>query len=153
MKRRTLLASCSAGALTLCPIRPMDVHAREASQTEIKQPVEANNLAFIARAYEMRDLAVSYGDQPYGAIVVLDGIIVGESWSRVILDQDPTGHAEISAIRNAAGRLHSRHLTGAALYASSRPCPMCESAAYWAGIDRMFHGRDAVLEGPPALCR
>ncbi|NNE79546.1 MAG: nucleoside deaminase, partial [Silicimonas sp.] len=80
----------------------------------------------------MRQTAVERGDQAYSAVIVQNNQIVGQSWSRVVIDQDPTGHAEMSAIRDAARRLDSRNLTGATMYSSSRPCSMCEAAAYWA---------------------
>lgn len=118
----------------------------------IAQPDSPGDAAFIARALEMRRLAVEMGDQPYGAVIVRDGAIIGQSWSRVILDQDPTGHAEIAAIRDAARRSGSRDLSGAVMYSSSRPCPMCEAAAFWAGIGQMIHGRDATSAGTPRLC-
>ena len=119
----------------------------------IVQPAAPDKMAFIERAFEMRRLAVENGDQAYGAVIVRDNVIVGQSWSRVVLDQDPTGHAEISAIRDAARRLKSRSLKGAILYSSSRPCPMCEAAAYWADIDGMIYGRNADNAGAPRLCR
>lgn len=121
--------------------------------TAIIQPAMPDTTAFIERAFEMRRLAVENGDQAYGAVIVRDNVIVGQSWSRVVLDQDPTGHAEISAIRDAARRLKSRSLRGAILYSSSRACPMCEAAAYWADIDGMVYGRNAGYAGAPRLCR
>ncbi len=101
----------------------------------------------------MRRLAVEYGDQAYGAVIVRDSIVIGQSWSRVVLDQDPTGHAEIAAIRDAARRQKERNLKDAIMYSSSRPCPMCEAAAYWAGIDAMMYGMNANNAGAPKLCR
>ena len=118
----------------------------------IVQPQSPGDEAFIERAFDMRRLAVEQGDQAYGAVVVRDARIIGQSWSRVILDQDPSGHAEMSAIRDAALRKHSRDLSGAVLYSSSRPCPMCEAAAYWAGIENMVYGRDIRQIGTPRLC-
>ncbi len=118
----------------------------------IIQPETTDAAAFIERAFEMRRLSVENGDQAYGAVIVRDNVIVGQSWSRVVLDQDPTGHAEISAIRDAARRLNSRSLKGAIMYSSSRPCPMCEAAAYWADIDGLVYGRNADNAGTPRLC-
>ena len=118
----------------------------------IVQPATTDAAAFIERAFEMRRLAVENGDQAYGAVIVVDNVIVGQSWSRVVLDQDPTGHAEISAIRDSARRLNSRSLKGAIMYSSSRPCPMCEAAAYWADIDGLIYGRNADNAGAPRLC-
>ena len=107
--------------------------------------------AFAARALALRDEAVRRGDQPYGAVVVRKGEIVGEGVSAVITDRDPTAHAEMVAIRAAARRLASRDLAECELFGSSRACPMCEAAAYWANIGRMFHGSEAVDAGPPRL--
>jgi tRNA(Arg) A34 adenosine deaminase TadA len=69
--------------------------------------------------------------------------------SAVIARGDPTAHAEMEAIREAARRLGTRDLDGAELYGSSRACPMCEAAAYWARVSRMYAGESAQDEGPP----
>ncbi len=108
--------------------------------------------ALVARAFAMRDKAVAEGDQPYGAIVVRGADILAEMPSRVVVNGDPTAHAEMEAIRAAAKASGSRDLSGAVLVSSSRPCPMCEAAAYWAGISRLIHGRTGEDGGPPRLC-
>lgn len=100
----------------------------------------------------MRRQAISTGDQGYGALVVRDKLIVGQSPSRVIVNSDPTAHAEMEAIRDAAMRLGSRDLSGCTLYSSSPACPMCEAAAYWANIDRMVYGDSVNDGGRPSLC-
>lgn len=153
MARRWLLTVSGAAGFLLGSHGPTPAHANQQTTEPILQPATAYDMAFIERAFEMRQLAVDYGDQAYGAVIVRDGIIIGQSWSRVILDQDPTGHAEIAAIRDAARRMNSRDLDGAIMYSSSRPCPMCEAAAYWAGIDQMVHGQRADNAGSPRLCR
>ncbi|MFT5116374.1 MAG: tRNA(Arg) A34 adenosine deaminase TadA [Parasphingorhabdus sp.] len=117
----------------------------------LTQPESPDAKAFMSRAILMRDQAVSAGDQAFGAVVVRDGRIVGQSRSRVMTHSDPTAHAEMEAIRDAASRL-GRRLTGCTLYSSSRPCPMCEAAAYWANIDRMIHGLSLNNAGSPTLC-
>jgi tRNA(Arg) A34 adenosine deaminase TadA len=104
---------------------------------------------FMARAVAMRKLAVDRGDQPYGAVVVKDGHIVGEGASAVVTAPDPTAHGEVQAIRDAARRLGTGRLTGCELYTTFRPCPMCETAAYWAGIARIYHGESITDAGPP----
>jgi hypothetical protein len=103
------------------------------------------------RALELRDEALRAGDQPYGAVVAKADRIVGEAPSRVITARDPTAHAEMEAIRDAARKLGTRDLSGCDLYGSSRACKMCEAAAYWAGIARLFHGADAAGGAPPQL--
>ena len=115
----------------------------------IAQPAAPAPAAWTARALAMRRLAEQQGDQPYGAIVVREGRIVGEAPSRVVTGRDPTAHAEVEAIRDACRRLGSPSLAGAELYASSRPCRMCETAAYWAGVARMVHGADGADAGAP----
>lgn len=106
----------------------------------------ANRETFMRRAFEMRRIAVERGDQPYGAVIVRDGKVVGDGVSAVITNTDPTAHAEIQAIRDAAKRLGTRDLSGCELYGTSRACPMCEAAAYWAGVSRLFYG-DAITDG------
>jgi tRNA(Arg) A34 adenosine deaminase TadA len=109
----------------------------------------AEHQSFIAEAFRMRDEAVRAGDQPYGAVVVRDGRIIGFGRSRVVLKNDPTAHAEREAIRAAQARLASTDLSGCLLYSSSRPCGACEAAAFEARIARMIHGPAATDAGPP----
>ena len=127
-------------------------HAANTNLNAIVQPSNKNDQSFIDRAFEMRNQAVKIGDQGYGAVVVCDGIIVGQSPSHVIVHHDPTAHAEMEAIRDAAARLDSRDLSGCTLYSSSPACPMCEAAAYWAHIDRMVYGAAVSDGGRPSLC-
>jgi len=101
------------------------------------------------RAFEMRRLAVERGDQAYGAVIVKDTRIVGEGVSAVVTGNDPTAHAEIQAIRDAARRLGSRDLTGCEMYGTSRACTMCEAAAYWARVARLYYGTTIVDAGAP----
>lgn len=152
MDRRKLLGTYGLTALWLAHQLPAQGAVEQEKDGTILQPQTPTTMAFIERAFEMRRRAIEYGDQPYGAIIVINDVIVGQSWSRVILDQDPTAHAEISAIRDTARRLGSRNLSGAIMYSSSAPCPMCEAAAYWAGIERLIHGRKANDAGAPQLC-
>jgi tRNA(Arg) A34 adenosine deaminase TadA len=149
--RRRLLRLALA-MLAAIPLLRMRAAAAEARQP-IRQPEAPGPAAFMRRAFEMRDAAARAGDQPYGAAIVKDDRIVGEAPSRVVTAGDPTAHAEMEAIRDAARRLGTRDLTGCEIYASTHPCPMCEAAAYWAGIARIRHGADAADAGPPRLAR
>ncbi|MSP49021.1 MAG: nucleoside deaminase [Alphaproteobacteria bacterium] len=108
---------------------------------------------FMARAFEMRAEAIRRGDQPFGAVVVKDGRVVGEGISAVLTRPDPTARGEIEAIRDAALRLGTRDLLGAELYSTFCPCPMCEAAAAWAGIQRMWYGAEINDGGVPRLGR
>ena len=101
------------------------------------------------RAEGMRDDAVRAGDQPFGAVVLRGALIVGAAPSRVVTATDPTAHAEMEAIRDAAHRLRTRDLSGCVLVSTSRPCRMCEAAAGWAGISRMVYGEALTDAGAP----
>ena len=101
------------------------------------------------RARALRDEALRNGDQAYGAVVLRGSELVGAAPSRVVTNTDPTAHAEMEAIRDAARRLRSRDLSGCILVSTSRPCRMCESAAMWAGISRMVYGEALTDAGPP----
>jgi tRNA(Arg) A34 adenosine deaminase TadA len=104
---------------------------------------------FMDRAFEMRRKAVERGDQAFGAVIVKDSQVIGEGASAVVTLPDPTAHGEVQAIRDAARRLGTPHLAGAELYTTFRPCPMCETAAHWAGIARIYHGEAITDAGPP----
>ncbi len=97
---------------------------------------------------EFMDVAIDLSDDnfeknysgPFGACVVKDGEIIGKGINRVIKDNDPTAHAEITAIRNACKKLGTYDLTGCELYTSCYPCPMCLSAIIWANIKKVYYG-------------
>ena len=151
-RRRNFLIAAGPtllGTVTL----PRSALADSGTQEPIRQPDNPTPNAFISRAFEMRDLATANGDQGYGALIVNGaGEIVGQAPSRVVTGTDPTAHAEMEAIRDAARRLGNRDLSGHVMYSSSRPCPMCEAGAYWAGVSKMIHGRDGNDSGNPGLC-
>jgi tRNA(Arg) A34 adenosine deaminase TadA len=135
--RRALL-----GAVSLAPfaslLSPSPTTAQPASQPPILQPGERTRAGFFARARELRDQAAKEGDQSYGAVVVRDGAIVGEGRNYVVLESDPTAHAELLAVRDAARRLRTRDLSDCAVYSTATPCPMCQGALYWGRIRRVF---------------
>ena len=119
--------------------------AQPAATSQIVQPAEKTKAGFLARARALRDQAVQEGDQAYGAVVVRDGLIVGEGRNYVVLQSDPTAHAELLAVRDAARRLNKRDLSDCDVYSTATPCPMCQGALYWARI-RRYHN-DATPEG------
>ena len=91
--------------------------------------------AFLRRALDLARTHSRGGmNGPFGAVVVREGQLVGEGWNRVVETSDPTAHAEILAIRDAARTLGTHDLSDCILYASCEPCPMCLSAIYWAHI-------------------
>lgn len=98
---------------------------------------------FMRRAIALSDQHMRANDGgPFGAVIALDGTVVGEGWNQVTSTNDPTAHAEVVAIRDACRRLGRFHLQGAVLYTSCEPCPMCLSAAYWARVDRIVFAND-----------
>ena len=101
---------------------------------------ESNHEYFMRRAIALARLALN-GDNggPFGAVVVKDGVIVGEGKNDVTVQNDPTAHAEIVAIRNACRNLDQYQLEGCVIYSSCEPCPMCLGAIYWARPDKIFY--------------
>lgn len=77
---------------------------------------------------------------PFGAVVVRKGKIIGRGWNQVTSANDPTAHAEVTAIRDACQRLKTFQLGGCELYTSCEPCPMCLSAIYWARLQKVYYG-------------
>ncbi|WP_108659479.1 nucleoside deaminase [Acuticoccus kandeliae] len=95
---------------------------------------------FMARAIEISRAAVASDDAaPFGAVVVKDGIIVGEGVNRVVSTSDPTSHGEVEAIRDACRKLGTWNLEGCELYTSCEPCELCVAAMYWARIERVYY--------------
>ena len=77
---------------------------------------------------------------PFGAVIVRSGEIIARGWNQVTSTNDPTAHAEVTAIREACRHLGDFRLQGCELYTSCEPCPMCLSAIYWARLDRIYFG-------------
>ena len=94
---------------------------------------------FMRRALELAAQGRLQGEVPVGAVVVLDGTVVGEGFNRPIGAHDPTAHAEIVAIRDAAGRVGNYRLSGAVLYVTIEPCQMCVGAMVHARIARVVY--------------
>ena len=108
---------------------------------------------FLARAIELaRQGSESGAGGPFGAVIVRDGKIIAEGWNRVVASHDPTAHAEIGAIRSACVGLANFHLPNSTLYASSEPCPMCLSAAYWARIERIVFANSRAEAAAIGFC-
>ena len=105
--------------------------------------------AFIDKAFEMKRLAESTGDQSYGAVVVRGTEIVGLGPSRVVVKKDVTAHAEREALRDAQAKLGTSNLSDCVLYSTSRPCSECERAAAKAKLSRMYYGPQGADAGAP----
>lgn len=102
---------------------------------------------FMRRAFELAAQAARAGEVPVGAVVVLDGLIVGEGYNRPISTHDPTGHAEVVALRAAAAKLGNYRIPGAAIYVSLEPCIMCAGAIMHARIARLIYGAPDAKTG------
>jgi tRNA(Arg) A34 adenosine deaminase TadA len=111
--------------------------------------LEHPNRKWHQAAESMRQLALSWGDQPYGAVLVTTSGVVGEGPSRVVKNSDQDAHAEREAIRDAQLRLGRADLVGSVLYSTSRPCRLCEQAAARANVSRMYFGDGLVDAGRP----
>ena len=132
MTRRTLIAT----GLGVC----VTTTARAASPAQ---------QGFVAAAFRMKAQALVAGDQPYGAVVVHAGDIVGWGPSRVRELGEWVGHAERVAMRDAQQRLGRDDLSACVMYSTSRPCGLCERVAAQARLTRMYHGEDATDAGAP----
>jgi tRNA(Arg) A34 adenosine deaminase TadA len=115
----------------------------------LRGAVAADRKAFIDKAFEMKRLAESTGDQSYGAIVVRGSEIVGLGPSRVVVKKDFTAHAEREALRDAQAKLGKSDLSDCVMYSTSRPCGDCERAAAQAKLSRMYYGPQGTDAGAP----
>lgn len=77
---------------------------------------------------------------PFGCVIVKDGAIIGKGHNRVLVNHDATCHGEMEAIRDASRNLGSHDLSGATLYTTAAPCPMCKGAILWANIGKVYYG-------------
>ena len=98
------------------------------------------NEAFMRKAIELSIDNVKNGGGPFGAVIVRGDEIIATGVNRVTANNDPTAHAEVSAIRAACERLGTFNLEGCEIYTSCEPCPMCLGAIYWAHLDKMYYG-------------
>lgn len=91
-------------------------------------------------ALEQARLAEDAGEVPVGALVIKDGVIVGRGHNRTLLDNDPTAHAEIVALRQAAAHVGNHRLVGCEMFATIEPCAMCAGAMIHARLARLVYG-------------
>ena len=110
------------------------------------------NEVFMKRAIELsrRASIIEKTGGVFGAVVVKDGVIIGEGYNQVIKTNDPTWHAEMHAIREASKKIGSPHLIDCDIYTSAECCPMCLATAYWAHIRHIYYAsttEDALTDG------
>lgn len=100
---------------------------------------DMDNHFYIQRAIALSKENLAKGGGPFGAVVVKGGEIIGEGVNSVVNLHDPTAHAEVLAIRNSCLNLGTHDLSGAVIFTSCEPCPMCLAAIWWARIDKVFY--------------
>lgn len=108
---------------------------------------ETEDLRWMRRALALARRAAATGEVPVGAVVVRDGVVLGEGWNQPIGRCDPSAHAEIQALRVAAERADNYRLPGAALYVTLEPCAMCAGAMLHARIAHLVYGADDPRAG------
>jgi tRNA(Arg) A34 adenosine deaminase TadA len=101
-----------------------------------------NDREFLLKAIGIAKDGIPNGCGPFGAVLVKENKVIAEACNRVILNNDPTAHAEILAIRQASSILHTHDLSEYTLYTSCEPCPMCLGAIYWSGIKKIVYSSD-----------
>jgi tRNA(adenine34) deaminase len=99
-----------------------------------------NDIRYMQRALELARRAEQGNEVPVGAVVVVDGVVVGEGWNQPIASHDPTAHAEIVALRAAAAQVNNYRLAASTLYVTLEPCAMCIGAALNARVSRVVFG-------------
>ena len=109
---------------------------------ELDPQMESDSLDifWMQHALELARKAEGEGEVPVGAVLVRNSEVIGEGWNRPIASHDPTGHAEINAMRDAAARLENYRLVDTTLYVTLEPCVMCAGAIIHARINRVVYG-------------
>ena len=98
----------------------------------------------MTRAIELSIKSVNSGGGPFGSVIVKNDKVIAEGSNKVTLNNDPTAHGEIVAIRKACKNLNNFNLSGCELYSTCEPCPMCLSAIYWARIEKVYYANTRV---------
>ena len=99
---------------------------------------------FMMRAIELSIESAKTKGGPFGSVIVKDNKIIAEGSNQVTINNDPTAHGEIVAIRHACQKLNTFNLSGCDLYSSCEPCPMCLSAIYWSRIENVFYANTRI---------
>lgn len=98
-----------------------------------------DNEKYMQLAIEKSIENVENGGGPFGAVIVKNGEVIAATSNSVTIDNDPTAHAEVNAIRQACRKLGTFDLSGCEIYASCEPCPMCLASIYWARIGKLYY--------------
>lgn len=134
MKKRMFARGCAMLAV-------LALGAGTAMASEAGNAPAGPQEAFMQAALEEAYAGIEAGDGgPFGTVIVRDGEIVGRGHNRVVVNQDPTCHGEMEAIRDACRNLGTFDLSGCELYTTAEPCPMCLGATLWANIPVVYYG-------------
>ncbi|MBF4500869.1 nucleoside deaminase [Savagea sp. SN6] len=108
---------------------------------------------YLKRANELAIANIEEGGQPFGAVLVKEGVVIGEGVNEMHIAYDVSGHAEMIAIRRAQQRLQTDDLRGARMYASGEPCPMCYAAMAFVGIEDVVYSASVEEAAASGLMR
>ena len=106
--------------------------------------------AFIELAIQLAKENIEQGGRPFGAVIVKHGIVVSTGVNQILISGDPTSHAELNALRQAAQNLNTMSLKDCVVYASGQPCPMCLAALRMVGVEKIvyaYSNADAEVYG------
>lgn len=101
--------------------------------------ITPEDVKYIKMACELASDNIDKGGGPFGAVIVKNGEVLATGCNSVTIDNDPTAHAEVNAIRKACKLVNNFNLKGCVIYSSCEPCPMCLSSLYWAGVSRIYY--------------
>ena len=107
-------------------------------------PITDDDRRFMKMACDLAVENIDGGGGPSGAVIVKDGVVLAAAGNSVTLDNDPTAHAEVNAIRKACALTRNFKLDGCVIYCSCEPCPMCLAALYWAGVSRIYYANTSA---------
>jgi tRNA(adenine34) deaminase len=110
------------------------------------------DLKFMQMALDEARIAAENGEVPIGAVITMDGMLIAKGSNRTIVDCDPTAHAEIVALREAARKIGNHRLIGASIYVTVEPCAMCAGALIQARAARLIYGAEEPKGGAVRSC-
>ncbi len=117
------------------------------SRDPLSDSLAEQDQRWMARAMALADQGAALGEVPVGAVVVLEGRVIGEGFNQPISSHDPSAHAEVVALRQAAQTVENYRLPGATLYVTLEPCTMCSGALVHSRIERLVYGASEPKAG------
>jgi tRNA(Arg) A34 adenosine deaminase TadA len=111
-----------------------------------------NEAEYMRLAIRKAKEGIATRQSPFGAVLIKDGQVIAATHNTVWRDADPTAHAEVNCIRQAASALQSIFLHGCTMYSTTEPCPMCLSAIHWSKIERVVYGASIADAAAAGFC-